>query len=170
MGKWRSVRLLLASLFIARSILLLLLLLLRSESHALLANRAMAMVPYNSSNQKFETLILIGFLTPHLFIWSLFIIAFRCHSAVHSSSNSANADASSVVVVERDHQPSSDNTWKIKMLYDGDCPLCMREVWYSTLLHFTANPNPSVTALHMLLSVLNTQFVYSFSAHRKMPH
>lgn len=24
-------------------------------------------------------------------------------------------------------EPSSDN-WKIKMLYDGECPLCMREV------------------------------------------
>lgn len=24
-------------------------------------------------------------------------------------------------------QPSSEN-WKIKMLYDGECPLCMREV------------------------------------------
>lgn len=29
---------------------------------------------------------------------------------------------------EYDKDPSPEN-WKIKMLYDGDCPLCMREVW-----------------------------------------
>lgn len=25
-------------------------------------------------------------------------------------------------------QDNNDQNWKIKMLYDGDCPLCMREV------------------------------------------
>jgi hypothetical protein len=28
----------------------------------------------------------------------------------------------------------SDSNWKIKMLYDGDCPLCMREVHRSKTL------------------------------------
>lgn len=26
-------------------------------------------------------------------------------------------------------QSQSSPSWKVKMLYDGDCPLCMREVY-----------------------------------------
>lgn len=28
------------------------------------------------------------------------------------------------------NEEESPENWKIKMLYDGDCPLCMREVWF----------------------------------------
>lgn len=28
-----------------------------------------------------------------------------------------------------DDEQQSPQNWKIKMLYDGDCPLCMREVF-----------------------------------------
>lgn len=47
-----------------------------------------------------------------------------------------------VTQVKEDACPS--NTWKIKILYDGDCPLCMREVYLSLLTHMIlflpANP------------------------------
>ena len=29
---------------------------------------------------------------------------------------------------DSEKQSDSDQNWKIKMLYDGDCPLCMKEV------------------------------------------
>ncbi|RRT45894.1 hypothetical protein BHM03_00059368 [Ensete ventricosum] len=38
----------------------------------------------------------------------------------------SEAKLGTVTRVKEDTCPS--NTWKIKMLYDGDCPLCMREV------------------------------------------
>ncbi|WOK95117.1 hypothetical protein Cni_G03824 [Canna indica] len=44
---------------------------------------------------------------------------FRCR--VHSK-----AKLEPVTKLKEDASPSK--TWKIKMLYDGDCPLCMREV------------------------------------------
>lgn len=36
----------------------------------------------------------------------------------------------SVTPLKNRDEPKSQN-WKIKMLYDGDCPLCMREVYIS---------------------------------------
>ena len=33
------------------------------------------------------------------------------------------------VTQKREDEEQSSQNWKIKMLYDGDCPLCMREVW-----------------------------------------
>lgn len=34
----------------------------------------------------------------------------------------------------------SPQSWKIKMLYDGDCPLCMREVVLRSHIHFQIMP------------------------------
>lgn len=31
--------------------------------------------------------------------------------------------------ISKKEQNESPKDWKIKMLYDGDCPLCMREVF-----------------------------------------
>lgn len=33
-------------------------------------------------------------------------------------------------------EPSSSENWKVKMLYDGECPLCMREVIPKSEQHF----------------------------------
>jgi hypothetical protein len=39
----------------------------------------------------------------------------------------SEATADPVTPKKEDEEQSPQN-WKIKMLYDGDCPLCMREV------------------------------------------
>ncbi|KAF3437089.1 hypothetical protein FNV43_RR19842 [Rhamnella rubrinervis] len=36
--------------------------------------------------------------------------------------------AADPISTKREDEESTRQTWKIKMLYDGDCPLCMREV------------------------------------------
>lgn len=36
----------------------------------------------------------------------------------------------------KENGEGSSQSWKIKMLYDGDCPLCMREVALRYLIHF----------------------------------
>ena len=42
-----------------------------------------------------------------------------------------------VITKKEDEKSLSPENWKIKMLYDGDCPLCMREVHnYIVSLHF----------------------------------
>lgn len=33
-----------------------------------------------------------------------------------------------ITTKKQDEKEESQQNWKIKMLYDGDCPLCMREV------------------------------------------
>jgi hypothetical protein len=43
----------------------------------------------------------------------------------------SEATADSVTPKKEEDEEQSPQNWKIKMLYDGDCPLCMREV-----LHF----------------------------------
>lgn len=40
----------------------------------------------------------------------------------------ATADAITSQKGKEDNEQQSPQNWKIKMLYDGDCPLCMREV------------------------------------------
>ncbi|MED6134626.1 hypothetical protein PIB30_038721 [Stylosanthes scabra] len=40
----------------------------------------------------------------------------------------AAVEAASSKKEGEDHQSPNNKDWKIKMLYDGDCPLCMREV------------------------------------------
>ncbi|XP_010932076.2 uncharacterized protein At5g50100, chloroplastic isoform X2 [Elaeis guineensis] len=45
--------------------------------------------------------------------------AFRCH--VHS-------EAKLETVTQPEEDTCTSMPWRIKMLYDGDCPLCMREV------------------------------------------
>lgn len=53
-------------------------------------------------------------------------VLLRCRSAIIHS----DARTEPVPVAEpkdEDHTPQAE-TWKVKMLYDGDCPLCMREV------------------------------------------
>lgn len=53
-----------------------------------------------------------------------------------------------------DAKPRSEQTenlskrWKIKMLYDGECPLCMREVSH---LFYSRLPN------YVLIVVVNTE-------------
>lgn len=36
-----------------------------------------------------------------------------------------------IAVPKKENEEESPENWKIKMLYDGDCPLCMREVYKS---------------------------------------
>lgn len=40
--------------------------------------------------------------------------------------------AADPITPRREDEESTPNNWKIKMLYDGDCPLCMREVYFPT--------------------------------------
>ncbi|XP_020100711.1 uncharacterized protein At5g50100, mitochondrial isoform X2 [Ananas comosus] len=47
------------------------------------------------------------------------LYAFRCQ---------IQTDANPQSTIKLKDDDSSSKTWKIKMLYDGDCPLCMREV------------------------------------------
>ncbi|XP_042440822.1 uncharacterized protein At5g50100, chloroplastic-like [Zingiber officinale] len=47
------------------------------------------------------------------------VFRFRVHS---------EAKLESTTQVKEDQSDGTSNAWKIKMLYDGDCPLCMREV------------------------------------------
>lgn len=35
--------------------------------------------------------------------------------------------------------PDEQDQWKIKMLYDGDCPLCLREVFFDALIYVMNN-------------------------------
>uniref|UniRef100_A0A7N0TWR5 Thiol-disulfide oxudoreductase DCC n=1 Tax=Kalanchoe fedtschenkoi TaxID=63787 RepID=A0A7N0TWR5_KALFE len=49
-------------------------------------------------------------------------LRFRIRAMHESAPESATATAAP------DKNVKSDSDWKIKMLYDGDCPLCMREV------------------------------------------
>ncbi|BBN11869.1 hypothetical protein MPTK1_5g15440 [Marchantia polymorpha subsp. ruderalis] len=55
-----------------------------------------------------------------------------CTKAVGGPTSSATqAGAESRTSIEQEsnlEDPDSPSTWTIKMLYDGDCPLCMREV------------------------------------------
>lgn len=78
-----------------------------------------------------------------------FLITFRTGaknkiSAVHSDS------ASIQKVLERgEGQPSEK--WKVKMLYDGECPLCMREVNFDTFnLTFSPLSQCSLTLHHKM--------------------
>ena len=41
----------------------------------------------------------------------------------------ATADTITPQKGKEDDEQQSPQNWKIKMLYDGDCPLCMREVY-----------------------------------------
>ncbi|XP_038987284.1 uncharacterized protein At5g50100, chloroplastic isoform X2 [Phoenix dactylifera] len=45
--------------------------------------------------------------------------AFRCH---------VRSEAKLETVTQSEEDTCTSKPWKIKMLYDGDCPLCMREV------------------------------------------
>lgn len=38
--------------------------------------------------------------------------------------------AADPITPKREDEESTPHNWKIKMLYDGDCPLCMREVYF----------------------------------------
>lgn len=56
------------------------------------------------------------------------------------SARAINADGSATVLdpvtpkKKKDEEGSPPESWKIKMLYDGDCPLCMREVCLMQLI------------------------------------
>lgn len=54
----------------------------------------------------------------------ILIVGFKYHQvrAIQGTSND------SVTPLKNIDEPKPQN-WKIKMLYDGDCPLCMREVY-----------------------------------------
>lgn len=41
----------------------------------------------------------------------------------------ATTDPITPTKVDNVGQSQSSPNWKVKMLYDGDCPLCMREVY-----------------------------------------
>lgn len=40
-------------------------------------------------------------------------------------------------------QSQSSPNWKVKMLYDGDCPLCMREVYRKLLFVYSCRMTSS---------------------------
>lgn len=42
----------------------------------------------------------------------------------------SEAAANPITPKKEDGQEPPTENWKIKMLYDGDCPLCMREVYH----------------------------------------
>lgn len=48
-------------------------------------------------------------------------VVFRCQSGIRS-------EVKMEPMTEVKDKNNASETWKIKMLYDGDCPLCMREV------------------------------------------
>lgn len=65
------------------------------------------------------------------FFWCPFgLVSVLCwFPGVKFSIRAINGTAVDPVAPKKDNwEPSSEN-WKIKMLYDGDCPLCMREVF-----------------------------------------
>ncbi|KAL0357558.1 UNVERIFIED_CONTAM: putative protein, chloroplastic [Sesamum calycinum] len=49
-------------------------------------------------------------------------------SGMKFSFRAINGTAADPVAAKKETQKPSSENWKIKMLYDGDCPLCMREV------------------------------------------
>ncbi|KAL0421824.1 UNVERIFIED_CONTAM: putative protein, chloroplastic [Sesamum latifolium] len=49
-------------------------------------------------------------------------------SGMKFSIRAINGTAADPVSAKKETQKPSSENWKIKMLYDGDCPLCMREV------------------------------------------
>lgn len=71
----------------------------------------------------FRDLIVLGYahkLNPHMlnFLCFLFLAGSQCY--IRAISEAAAEPAIS--------KKEEEEQWKIKMLYDGDCPLCMREV------------------------------------------
>jgi hypothetical protein len=71
--------------------------------------------------------------------FSLFLAAIVCKAvggvATETLVDVEKVESSRETNVDAGKEPS-DSNWKIKMLYDGDCPLCMREVHRSKLCKF----------------------------------
>jgi hypothetical protein len=69
--------------------------------------------------------------------FSLFLAAIVCKAvggvATETLVDVEKVESSRETNVDAGKEPS-DSNWKIKMLYDGDCPLCMREVHRSKTL------------------------------------
>jgi len=63
--------------------------------------------------------------------FSLFLAAIVCKAvggvATETLVDVEKVESSRETNVDAGKEPN-DSNWKIKMLYDGDCPLCMREV------------------------------------------
>ncbi|EYU29936.1 hypothetical protein ABFS82_04G167300 [Erythranthe guttata] len=52
----------------------------------------------------------------------------RHQSGLKFSIRSINGTAADPMAPKKENQEPSSQSWEIKMLYDGECPLCMREV------------------------------------------
>lgn len=64
-----------------------------------------------------------------------FLSSGYCYSARAIKSNGSATVLDSVTPKKKkDEEESPPESWKIKMLYDGDCPLCMREVCLMQLI------------------------------------
>lgn len=77
-------------------------------------------------------------LTQILVRYAIYLVAgFQCHIRAISEA------AAEPAISKRDHEEKLTQSWKIKMLYDGDCPLCMREVYLENFI------SPSSVTLYL---------------------
>lgn len=72
------------------------------------------------------------------------------------------ASVDPVTQLKNNDEPKPEN-WKIKMLYDGDCPLCMREVF---IIIRTSLSQVYITKLETTLLKLNCSVSVFFKKKR----
>lgn len=103
---------------------------LRTRFHGSASNPLHKFISYPTGNLYFSLLLLMHTYNMKCSVfWSVTLVLLILVAGLRYPIRAIHGATAEAVAPKKAGEEKSYQDWKIKMLYDGECPLCMREVW-----------------------------------------